>query len=493
MDKQIKLVLKNAHEYKYYIITILTITLLFITGYIYYNCISIKYKLKDKFLIEDNLPSFRYEAGTFDTWTVPPGATQATFTVVGGSGSSVPNTSYGNGANVTATLSVIPGTIYNIWVGTNATTIYDGNNESYNITNNINGICGNGTIGYNGGNGETGYLPNIGGGSGGGASVVFINNTSTPTPTPTPSNIIPIIVAGGGGGSGGGGRGLNGSWGGSSDPKGGSSGNNVNGDGDYGSVYDSWLLSSGGDSGGSGTPTIVNGVYINTNGSNSIGGGGGGGGINGGVGGGVDASLIVLKLSDWMYSQRAEDPEPKILDSRGGGGGGGSYVNKTLSLSSIISSSITQVGDIIPYIKISWTYQLPTTSAPPTTTTTAPPATTTQPATTTTTTPATTTTTQSPTTTNQSPTTTLYNMLPTTTKYINSNQSDINISGNLDNLNGVMSNNLVVGSNLYISPMFNHSLYSPSQNQGYPRNTNTNTNMYKTNIDSTFVPSVELK
>ena len=107
MDKKFKFVLKNAHDYKYkyYIIGLLTIVLLFIIGYIYYNYLQnsnssnssnnsiIKYQLKDKFLIEDNLPSFRYEAGTFDTWTVPPGATQATFTVVGGSGSSVSSAS----------------------------------------------------------------------------------------------------------------------------------------------------------------------------------------------------------------------------------------------------------------------------------------------------------------------------------------------------------------------------------------------------------------
>ncbi len=79
-------------------------------------------------------------------------------------------------------------------------------------------------------------------------------------------------------------------------------------------------------------------------------------------------------------------------------------------------------------------------------------------------------------------------MLPTTaTKYINYNQNDINISGNLDNLNGIMSKNLLVSSDLYISPMFDPSFYSPSQDQTYPKN------MYETNINSTFDPSVDLK
>jgi len=135
------------------------------------------------------------------------------------------------------------------------------------------------------------------------------------------------------------------------------------------------------------------------------------------------------------------------------------------------------------------TTQLPTITQLPTTTTTLAPTTTTQPPTitqlpTTTQSP---TTNQLPTTTTQSPTTTLYNVLQTkTTNYINSNQSDIDITGNVNNLNDFMSKNLVVDSNLYISPMFGPSLYSPSQDQAYPKN------MYETNIDSTFNPNVEL-
>ena len=62
-------------------------------------------------------------------------------------------------------------------------------------------------------------------------------------------------------------------------------------------------------------------------------------------------------------------------------------------------------------------------------------------------------------------------MLPTT-NYINSNKSGIDISDNVDNLNGIMSENLLVGNDLYISPMFNPSLYSSSQDQIYPTNTN---------------------
>ena len=93
-------------------------------------------------------------------------------------------------------------------------------------------------------------------------------------------------------------------------------------------------------------------------------------------------------------------------------------------------------------------------------------------------------------------------MLPIATNNINSNQRDINISDNVNNLNDIMSNNLLLSSELYISPMFGPSLYSSSQNQ-IPIITQTptiyispinNNDLLQsaTSIKSTFTPIVKL-
>ena len=307
-----------------YVISLVIIILLFIIGYIYYKYVQSN-QVKDKFTNQDESHA-TYSAGIVDTWIVPEGVNEATFTVIGGKGScpinrtgmvvtciknetSDYNVEGGYGANITVILTVIPTTTYTIYVGKNGSSPQQG-------------LCGDGQIGYNGGSGGDGFST-ITGGSGGGASVVFINNISTPTATST--NINPIIIAGGGGG---GGLGCNG----------GSAGIDNLGNGETG--YDNTRLNGIGGTGGAGGITLTEG---NTNGNNSILmlSGGGGGGSNGG---GAGSNNTTYPFG-------------------GGGGGGGSYINSNYQLT---NQNISKDNTGIPSVTITWT-PAPTTTVPPTT------------------------------------------------------------------------------------------------------------------------------
>ena len=56
-------------------------------------------------------------SGAAETWTVPPGVTQATFDLYGAQGTRAGVDAGGKGGRVTATLNVTPGTAYQILVG----------------------------------------------------------------------------------------------------------------------------------------------------------------------------------------------------------------------------------------------------------------------------------------------------------------------------------------------------------------------------------------
>ena len=354
MDKQIKKELKNAYEYKYYIIGLLKIVLLFVIYYIWDNFLNVK----EGFIVLG--PSYPTNAvticpatatsctflytNTIQTWTPPKGVTSATFIVIGGKGGytdrtiangttgKLPSYKGGYGANVTATLPVSELTTYNIAVGGNAD-----NSLNVNMDSGASGLCGNGTIGYNGSSGLRPWQ-NAGGGA---ASVVY-----------TTSNSSPIIVASGGGGAGEFSITIT---------------NNIydnvitNNGISFDSTYITSSTISSTISSSTGLPN-TNGIQGDTT---SKTGGGGGGGFVGGAYGGYNGILVGAKP-------------------------GTSYVNNTTTFSLFKTALPTD----IPSITISWT---PTTTLAATTTTQQP----------TTTTLAATTTTQQPTTTTRPPTTTL--------------------------------------------------------------------------------------
>jgi hypothetical protein len=119
--------------------------------------------------------TFNY-TGAMQTWTVPPCVTSINVIVAGAKGGGGVG---GNGAKITATLSVTPGQVLNIFVGGM-------------------GSCGNNSGGWNGG--ATGFASNPANASynscgGGGASDIRIGGTALANR---------VIVAGGGGGKGGG-------------------------------------------------------------------------------------------------------------------------------------------------------------------------------------------------------------------------------------------------------------------------------------------------
>jgi len=123
-----------------------------------------------------------FNAGQTGSWAVPDGVKQATFTVVGGNGADTKGgaSSGGKGALITATLSVYPGQIYNVYVGNN------GISNKVNSSNDELVLGGKSTVpnGFgNGGNGLNNFA------SGGSLSALYLNT-------------MPFIVAGGGGGSG---------------------------------------------------------------------------------------------------------------------------------------------------------------------------------------------------------------------------------------------------------------------------------------------------
>ena len=121
-----------------------------------------------------NTTAFYTEVNVKHNWQVPPNVTQARFTVIGGSGygngHSLNKNTGGNGARISALVTVTPGDIYSIYIGGNANGFYGGKSAN----------------GYSGSNG-TGRSGNYKGGGGGAATCVFNYQT-------------PIIIAGGGGG-----------------------------------------------------------------------------------------------------------------------------------------------------------------------------------------------------------------------------------------------------------------------------------------------------
>ena len=131
------------------------------------------YQVKPPTLLNDTSILFQ-NVNTSETWTVPEGVTQATFTVIGGSGYGINSGNEnlgGSGATVIALVDLIPGDVYSIYVGGNANAKNGGLNS----------------MGYNGSNG-TGTAGEFNGGGGGGAATCVYNNDT------------PIIIAGGGGG-----------------------------------------------------------------------------------------------------------------------------------------------------------------------------------------------------------------------------------------------------------------------------------------------------
>jgi hypothetical protein len=112
--------------------------------------------------------------GDAQTWTVPPGVTQATFELLGAQGGTGDGGSLGGlGGKATLSGGVTPGTEMQVNVGCS------GDSEA-------------GSPGFNGG-GTGGDLLLGGGGPGGGQTDVRV---------PTDSGLIPFLIAGGGGGGG---------------------------------------------------------------------------------------------------------------------------------------------------------------------------------------------------------------------------------------------------------------------------------------------------
>lgn len=202
--------------------------------------------------------TFNY-TGAIQTWTVPPCVTSINVIVAGAKGGGGAG---GNGARITATLTVTPGQVLNIYVGGQ-------------------GGCGNSSGGWNGG--ATGWASNPANASynscgGGGASDIRIGGTAL-------SNRV--IVAGGGGGKGGG----------STTTTGGGAANCNNGAAgasSYGSGGGGGTQTAGGAAGTPWAGTLPGGsagtLGIGGQGGfwSTASGGGGGGGYYGGGGGGND-------------------------------------------------------------------------------------------------------------------------------------------------------------------------------------------------------------
>jgi len=381
--------LNKIYYNKKYYIYILSILLLFI---IIYLC-----KNKEKFGINDNISPVIYNEGVEAIWTVPPGVTSATFTVIGGKGGDSPYSKGGFGAKVVTTLYVTQESKYYIYVGKN------GNAGVNNVIGTLGGISSDSNKYFNGGN----TLDN--GGGGGSASFVVFNSA-------------PTIIAGGGGGAAGGNG--NTAYVPLPNTNGGSGNFNLTFNGSAGNSSGSATGGKGGT--GSENINILSFDRIPHLGTTGGGyGGGGGGGFNGGIGG-----------------------------IGGGGGAGGSFVDSTKT-NLPRNYLIDTIGT--PSIIIEWnnastqpTTTQPTTTQPTTTQPTTTQPTTTQPTTTqpTTTQPTTTqpittqpTTTQ-PTTTQ--PTTTPFNIPSNTPSNTGLN---IIINNNKHNLNDIMSENEIIWSN----------------------------------------------
>lgn len=259
--------------------------------------------------------------GSTQTWTVPPCITQVRIELYGAQGNAGVGTTAGAGGfggYVDGFLSVSPGDVLHINVGTQA--------------------------GFNGGGAGGTSLTRAGGG-GGGASDVRLNGTAI-------ANLV--AIAGGGGGGGGGGGFVNGGGGsgGSNNGNTGANGGNattsgvtpglggtggtsfaggVGGTGGTGCTFFVGLTGGAGTAymgGAGGNGTVIGGSCPLEGG----GGGGGGGGLFGGAGGGAGS--------------------PGSSGSTGGGGGGGAGSSSTGSLSNASAASSTHTGD--GQVIISW-------------------------------------------------------------------------------------------------------------------------------------------
>jgi len=245
--------------------------------------------------------------GTGDTWTVPPGVTQATFTVAGGSGGAPGGaaSSGGPGGELQATLLVNAGDTYDIEVGSAGGNPPEPGRPRIGPggAGHWGGASGVPGGGFGGAPSEFECDPDLfcstyGGGGGGGASLVALGGTG-------PANWL--LVAGGGGGS---------------------------GPGDIGAVGGGLSGGSTGEfrdgQGGNQTGTTGSGQQLGGS-AGAIAAGGGGGGYWGGAGG----------------------------SAVGGSGGGGSGFITTNALSGSAFLTTTNVGDG----SVTITYVLPQTTA----------------------------------------------------------------------------------------------------------------------------------
>jgi hypothetical protein len=292
----------NFKKNKYKIIYILCIILI-----LFVFCASFYYKTNNTIDTNENFVTLTattasYAAGVAggETWTVPAGITQATFTVVGGKGgnglASIGSKADGGaGSNVTTTLyNLKSGDIYNIYVGNNGTLPNGGfSSDPGKLFSGGSSDLTNGSLNYTGG---------------GGAASFITNNINTI-----------IIVAGGGGGGGINANGGNGC------AKSDGAGGDAIPRSDCNPNTASIIYCAIG-SGGSTTST----TYTSNIGAvgNSKFCGGGGGGYYGG----------------------------NSIGTYTGGGAGGSYV---ISTNSINTKFLTAPVTLAPSIKIDWSDQTP--------------------------------------------------------------------------------------------------------------------------------------
>jgi hypothetical protein len=258
--------------------------------------------------------AFTY-TGAIQSWTVPANVTSIVATVAAASGGTGGGSNAGgSGAVVTATISVVPGSVLNLVVGqlgNDGTAIYDTGGSSGPGDGHSGYVYGGGNS--SGGNWGAGGFDSVtvGAGGGGGLSGIFTSPASvsyvgeyTSVNQTMGTQSEALIIAGGGGGGGindvgGTGGTPNGSSGAATNPGGGATDNNGG--------------AAGSNTSGGGTPSfsgqaLWGGEGGTINDENASGGGGGGGGYfgGGGAGGGSDA---------------------------GGGGGGSSYVRKGTNIS----------------------------------------------------------------------------------------------------------------------------------------------------------------
>jgi hypothetical protein len=256
--------------------------------------------------------TFSY-TGSPQTFTAPPGVTSINVSLFGAQGG---GDNGGQGGEATDTLSVTPGSVYQVNVG--------------------------GQNGYNGGGGG-GHGSNGSGGSGGGASDLRTGSFGL--------NDI-VIVAGGGGGSGGnsnsgdGNQGSGGAGGGSS----GDGGENIIVGSPYGYEWYGGNLGtqSGGGNGGSGGPSGQAGN------SGSLGQGGSAGSTNGGFGGGGGGGGYYGGGGGQSATNSYADYQ--VFAGPGGGGGSGYGPGGTTLTTGVQSGdgqvTISYSGPLVPSIAL---------------------------------------------------------------------------------------------------------------------------------------------